>query len=289
MKRLIVNGDDFGFTSNTNEGIQRGYREGILTSTTLMANGTAFDDAVEIALANPGLGVGCHVALVDGDPVAPPDEVPSLLSTNGRLPGSVMELTRRLGRSIQVRDVEREISAQVQRVIDAGITPTHLDTHKHAHMHPTILKLLVRVAADFGIRRIRKPFEVIAPTIGGTAARSQRAVHIKQWMASVATLPMAPFFNDIVRKCGIITPDRFYGIALTGLMDAAAIIKLLGFKGDGCVELMCHPGIHDSELDRARTRLKESREVELEALTSPGVRSAVINQAIKLISYRELQ
>src|SRR5713226_5417840 len=122
MKRLIVNGDDFGFTAGTNAGILRGHREGILTSTTIMANGAAFDQAVEIALANPGLGVGCHVAVIDGRPVSAPAEIPSLVSPDGRLPGSVMELTWKLGRVIRVRDVEREISAQIQRVIDAGIT-----------------------------------------------------------------------------------------------------------------------------------------------------------------------
>src|SRR5215472_13323215 len=131
MTKLIVNGDDFGFARSVNTGILRGHREGILTSTTIMANGPAFDDAIEIALANPSLGVGCHVAVVDGLPISPPADIPSLLSSDGRLPGTVTELARKLGRVIRVRDVEREIGAQVQRVIDAGITPTHLDTHKH--------------------------------------------------------------------------------------------------------------------------------------------------------------
>jgi len=289
MKRLIVNGDDFGFTRNTNAGILRAHREGILTSTTIMANGPAFDEAVRIALATPSLGVGCHVAIVDGSPVAPVAEIPSLIGENGRLPASVMELSWRLGRVIRARDVEREMSAQIQRVTDAGITPTHLDTHKHAHLHPTILKLLLRVAGDFGIRRIRRPIELIAPAVGGPAARSARAVHLKQWTSSLVTLTMTPFFNASVDRCGVLTPDRFFGIALTGLMDASAMISVVKALNSGTAELMCHPGIHDSELDRAHTRLKESREVELEALTDPGVRRAVIARGIKLIDYRDLQ
>jgi len=200
-----------------------------------------------------------------------------------------MELARKLGRVIRVRDVEREIGAQVQRVIDAGITPTHLDTHKHAHLHPRMLDALLRVAADFGIRRIRKPFEILAPTIAGPAARARRSVHLKQWAASLVTLPIAPVFSRAVGRWRILTPDRFYGITLTGLMDAGAIISLLKTVRGGTVELMCHPGIHDRELDQAGTRLKESREVELEALTDPGVRHVVDEEGIELIDYRGLQ
>src|SRR5215469_18234123 len=102
MTRLIVNGDDFGFTRGTNAGILRGHVEGILTSTTLMANGPAFENAVEIALANPSLGVGCHVSVVDGLAVSAPTEIASLLGAEGRLPRSVIELTRKLGRSIRI-------------------------------------------------------------------------------------------------------------------------------------------------------------------------------------------
>ena len=290
MTRLIVNGDDFGFTQSTNAGILRGHLDGILTSTTLMANGPAFANAVEIALANPGLGVGCHVSVVDGPAVSPAAEIPSLLGADGRLPGSVVELTRKLGRSIRIQDVEREMSAQIQKVVDAGISPSHLDTHKHAHIHHKILSALLNVASDFGIRRIRKPFEIIGPTIAGPAARSRHKVHLKQWASSVATLSMAPYFNRAVSRKGILTPDRFYGIALTGLMDADAIISLLRATGvAGTVELMCHPGIHDGELDRAHTRLKESREVELAALLEDGVRREIIDRGISLIDYRALQ
>jgi predicted glycoside hydrolase/deacetylase ChbG (UPF0249 family) len=149
--------------------------------------------------------------------------------------------------------------------------------------------VLVRVAADFGIRRVRKPFELIAASVAGPAARSRRKVHLKQWAASLVTLSMAPLFNMTVARCQILTPDRFYGIALTGLMDAGAVTSLLAAVGDETVEIMCHPGIHDGELDGARTRLKESREMELAALTDPGVKRAVQDRGIKLIDYRGLE
>src|SRR5262249_50928769 len=119
--------------------------------------------------------------------------------------------------------------------------------------------------------------------------RARRALHLKQWAASLATLPMAPVFSRVVNRWRVCTPDRFYGIALTGLMDTGAIMAVLKTLTGGTVELMCHPGIHDGELDRARTRLKESREVELEALTDAAVRRSVDEQGIELIDYSALQ
>src|SRR6185369_7512814 len=126
MKRLIVNADDFGFTRGVNAGILRAFQNGILTSATLMANGDAFDEAVEMALANPGLGVGCHLVAVGGRPVAPPAEIASLVDADGMLPRTLTGLLKLLMRGqVRVEHVEREFRAQVERLREAGITPTH--------------------------------------------------------------------------------------------------------------------------------------------------------------------
>ena len=133
MKTLIVNADDFGLTPGVNEGILRAFREGILTSTTLMANAPAFDDAVARTREHPDIDVGCHLVLVGGKSVAPPEEIPSLAKRNGDLPNTLFELVCRLWGGLVVEaDIEREFRAQIERVIAAGITPSHLDTHKHA-------------------------------------------------------------------------------------------------------------------------------------------------------------
>src|SRR2546425_3360383 len=128
MKRLIVNADDFGFTRGVNRAVVRAFKTGIVTSTTIMANGEAFDDAVKLALANPGLGVGCHLAVVGGLPVAPPADVSSLVDNGGVLPRGLSRVVFKLARgSVPTEKLTREFRAQIERVVQAGIKLTHVD------------------------------------------------------------------------------------------------------------------------------------------------------------------
>src|SRR5262245_16933755 len=139
MKRLIINADDFGFTRGVNEGIVRAFELGIVTSTTLMANGEAFDHAVELAKANPRLAVGCHLAAVGGKPVL--TKGGSLVNGDRRLPATLSKLVSGLARgTIRIAEIESEFRAQVDRVFKAGIVPTHLDSHKHSHTHPMVMR-----------------------------------------------------------------------------------------------------------------------------------------------------
>jgi hopanoid biosynthesis associated protein HpnK len=290
MKQLIVNGDDFGLTRGVNEGIARAFKAGILTSATVMANGDAFEEALEFARANPALGVGCHLALVGGRPVAPARDVASLIESDGTFPASLTRLMTRLARGrVQDEHIERELRAQIQRVVSAGITPSHLDSHKHSHSHPRVMKALARVAAEFGIKSVRNPFEsVIAAPLTGPLARRRRGVYLKQYAMSAAVSVRARAFKRLARDHDLSTPDFFYGVRLTGLLDAEAIIRVIESLKDGATELMCHPGVYGEELEQARTRLKRERQQELGALIDPRLRRAIDEHGVKLISYREL-
>jgi hopanoid biosynthesis associated protein HpnK len=288
MKRLIVNADDFGLTAGVNRGILRAFQEGILTSTTIMANGEAFDDAVALARANPRLGVGCHLVLVGGNALTSRDEAPTLVDRNGQLPASLEKLLARLAcGAVKPEHIERELRAQIERVRAEGIELTHLDSHKHTHIWPQVMQPLARVAEEFGIRRVRKPFEGLRGVLRlsrngeGRAALSQRA---KATAAQVA----APRFQRLVKTHGLRTPDNFFGIGLTGHLGAAAIVKILEALPEGTSELMCHPGLYDRGLERAPTRLKRAREAELEGLLAPAARQTIKERGIQLISYREL-
>ncbi len=147
-KRLVVNADDFGFTPDVNRGIVAAHREGILTATTLMANGAAFDDAVRLARETPALDIGCHLVLISGRSLVPP---------YAPLPASVAELLRALAaRRMRLYD---ELAAQVRKILAAGVKPTHLDTHKHTHLAPPVLDAVARIAEEFGIRWVRRPFD----------------------------------------------------------------------------------------------------------------------------------
>ncbi|MFY9574392.1 MAG: ChbG/HpnK family deacetylase [Blastocatellia bacterium] len=290
MKQLIVNADDFGFTRGVNSGIVRAFEAGIVTSTTIMANGEAFENAVELARACPGLGVGCHLAIVGGQPVASAVEVPSLVDERGALPPTLTKLVIKLATgSVRSDDIEREFRAQVTRVINAGITPTHLDSHKHSHTHPTVMKALGRMAAEFNIPCVRNPFEAMFTarrTRGGSRAKT--LAYLKQYVLSAATAPGAVRFRQIVREYGLRTPDFFFGVKLTGMLDTGSIRSIMKDLPDGTSELMCHPAIHDDALENAHTRLKRERERELEALTDPGLRRFAEQHGIELINFRGL-
>lgn len=287
MKGMIVNADDFGFTCGVNAGVIRGFRDGIITSTTIMANGRAFDDAVDCAKKNPELGVGCHLALVDGVSVEKPSAIPSLADNEGRLPATVALLTSRLlAGAVQGDDIARELRAQITKVLNAGLNPTHLDSHKHTHSHPRVMEQVARVADEFGIRKVRKPFENAGALVRSAFADGWSS--FKQSMTALAARTGAPRFQNLAQSHGLRTPEYFWGVAATGRLNRELILAMIESMPHGVSELMCHPGQYDDELEHSRTRLKREREVELEALTDPAVRGAVEQQGIKLMDYRGL-
>jgi hopanoid biosynthesis associated protein HpnK len=287
MKRLIVNADDFGFTRGVNAGIVRAFAEGIVTSTTIMANGEAFEDAVELALENPDLGVGCHLSVIGGTPVAQPDKIRSLVDGNGTLPATLTQLVIKLARRlVPTEELVNEFRAQLDRITRAGIKPTHLDTHKHSHTHPQVMAALAQVSTEFDIKSVRNPFErMLAPVRFGSFSNW---AYVKQSALSAMIQPSALQFKRVVRKHGLKTPDRFFGVRMTGMLDSATIRSMIESLGEGTAELMCHPGIYDDDLERAKTRLKCERDRELEALIDPGLRALAEEHGIELINYREL-
>ncbi len=260
-RRLIVNADDLGFTRDVNTGILEAHQRGILTAATLMANGAAFDHAVALARENPSLDVGCHLVLVGG-PEQPP---------------TVRHLAVRVLASRSREWIEQELSAQVEKMLRAGLDPSHLDTHKHTHLLPPVLKAVCRVARRFGIPWVRRPFDL---PLTGSAPLATRGVN-----AAVGLL-RRPFSSALARhQCR--TTDHFAGFQWTGAFGAAELVRLIHSLPEGLTELMCHPGHCTDELRRARTRLKESRAAELRALVAPQVRQALREAGVELTNYRQ--
>jgi predicted glycoside hydrolase/deacetylase ChbG (UPF0249 family) len=269
-KQLVVNADDFGFTPDVNEGIVEAHRRGILTATTLMANGAAFEDAVRLAGESPSLDVGCHLVLIGG----------RSLSTGKPLPLTVPQLlTAMARREIRVYD---ELLAQVRRILDAGIRPTHLDTHKHTHLAPPVLDAVARLGEELGIPWVRRPFDFPLNALRGAVPRVTR-------LASGALGLLRRRFHRVLEKHGCRTTDHFAGFQITGRFRTAELVELLAAIPEGSTELMCHPGRCGEALRHARTRLKESREHELAALVAPEVRQALERNGIELVNYGGLR
>jgi hopanoid biosynthesis associated protein HpnK len=290
MKRLIVNADDFGITRGVNQGIVRSHRDGIVTSATIMAGGDAFEDAVESARANPGLGVGVHIVLTGERAVAPPEKIGSLAGRDGRLPPSVSRLLSKWHAGlIRRQDMENEMRAQISKVVDAGITPTHLDTHKHAHCHPSIMKALASVAKEFGITRVRMPYEDLR-AVYHPAARSAKDARsrVSRRLFILASRAAYPAFRGIARRNHLQAPSHFFGFAATGRLGLDAILHILRNLPEGTSELVCHPGICDADLRLQPTRLLEHRQTELDALTDTLTRKAIVAEDVRLINYADL-
>jgi predicted glycoside hydrolase/deacetylase ChbG (UPF0249 family) len=269
-KQLIVNADDFGFTPDVNQGIVEAHRRGILTATTLMANGEAFDDAVRLARETPSLDIGCHLVLIGGQ---------SLL-TGRAYPLTVPRLVAALARR-EIRPYE-ELKAQVWHILSAGIKPTHLDTHKHTHLAPPVLDAVARIAEEFGIHWVRRPFDFPMNAL-------RRNVPALKWLTSAALSLLRRRFHRVLVSHGCRTTDHFAGFQITGRFHTAQLVDLLAMLPEGSTELMCHPGRCGEALRAGRTRLKESRERELEALIAPEVRAAAERNGVELVGYAGLR
>jgi predicted glycoside hydrolase/deacetylase ChbG (UPF0249 family) len=269
LKRLVVNADDFGYTRDVNSGIIEAHQRGILTATTLMANAKEFDHAVDLAKTNPGLDIGCHLVLIGGN---------SLLPGGNPFPASLPEFLQRLARG-QLNPYN-ELRTQIEKILETGIQPTHLDTHKHTHLAPPVLKAVARLSEEFRIRWVRRPFDY--PLSGGDPIPwSKRAL-------SRGLQVLRNYFHGTLSRHGCRTTDHFAGFQLTGYLRTEELVALLKSLPDGLTEFMCHPGYCSDELRATHTRLKESRERELQALIAPEVRSALAQCDIELVRFRDL-
>jgi hopanoid biosynthesis associated protein HpnK len=262
VSSLIVNADDFGLTSGINRAIAELHRGGVLTSTTLMAKAAATDEAIELAQANPTLGVGCHVVLADGEPVLAPHQIPTLVDKQtGCFPPKLTTFFRRLFTGgIRTPEIEAEASAQIALLQKRGLRLTHVDTHKHTHMFPPVLGAILGAARAAGIRAVRNPFEpewAVHATPRASFVRSAEVWALRRF---------GPYFRRLIAEQDFATTDGTIAIAATGVVNACTVRSLLQRLPPGTWELVTHPGYNDADLDKVRTRLRASRDVERTAL-----------------------
>ena len=271
---LLVTADDFGLTEGVNRAVVRAYREGIVTSASLLAVGRAYGGAVRLARAHPSLAVGVHLAAVGEDPpLLDPAAVPSLVDRSGQLPLSYRTFLRRaaLGK-VAVADVRREFRAQVQRVVDDGLVPSHLDTHQHLHLWPPVARVVTELAEEYGIPAVRLP-------------RSHRRSAVGVGVNILGHLLARRLDTTALRYT-----DDFAGLDEAGTLDRSfepALDRLLTRRHAGTVEINTHPGeAGDADLARFRWGYRWDRELEL--LVSPATRDLVDRHDVTLGSWVDL-
>ncbi len=260
MTYLIVNADDFGLTPGVNRSILELEQSAALTSATMMATADDFQGAIATARHHPQLGVGCHVVLVDGRPALPGSEIPALAPSGEFRPTMGVFLGDLMRGKIPEAEIEAEATAQIRRLQSAGIEVTHVDTHKHTHMFVRVLRPLLRAARGCGVRAIRNPFEPAWAAAATPHAPPGRQLQVRLLRARRRA------FLRLVNEAGLATTDGAIGVLATGILNTRTLGRLLSLMPQGTWELVCHPGYVDPELDAVRTRLRESRALEHEAL-----------------------
>ena len=282
MRRLIVNADDFGLTSGVNRGIVEAHQHGLVTSSTLMAGGAAFENAIALAKQTPRLSVGCHVLLVDGPPVLDLSKVSTLAFANSGTPqfreSIVTFACRAAGRRLDEAQIEAEIAAQIQKLQSAGIQVSHLDSHKHTHMFPAVFRPMLRAAKKCGIRAVRNPFE---PLLFASARNWKRRFQLGILRSFQKS------FRQALDDAGMLTPNGCIGIIATGGLTMSTFRALIENLPEGTWEFVSHPGYNDADLARIKTRLRASRAKELQILTSEETKEILRREQIELISYRD--
>ena len=289
MKKLIVTADDFGLTEKVNQGIVEAHCRGVVTSTSLMANGGAFEDAIARVREAPRLGIGAHLNLTQGPTVTPPTVVRSLVHGDGEMSIGPIGLGKKIATGkVRLGEVELELRAQIEKILGAGISLTHLDGHKHIQLLPGVFDIVLKLAGEYGIRGIRCAVEPSNAFTLLKHARHNGTGRIKQYGLGRALSLFALRSRGKAARAGLFTPRYFLGIAQTGFLDISELSRILNNLPEGTSELMSHPGYVDEALYRTPTRLFAQRECELEALVDPTIKKLIAQNKIHLISYRDL-
>ena len=265
-KQLIINADDFGIHEAVNLAVYRGFESGILTSTSIMAGGDAFSSAVRLSREMGNIGIGIHLTLVGTlTTVLPAEEVPTLTWEKGGL--------------INLDDVYREWDAQIRKVLDAGISITHIDGHQHLHMWNKFFPIALALGKKYKIPCMRVPDESFFFDIS--------AKNILRSMAGTGLAFIARRHRSVLKQMNVKTNDYFYGMLYGGHLTEDRIINLLSRVKSGVTEIMCHPSSNEQEMDR-QFRWGYHGESELQALLSTTVKEKIDEESIDLISYRDV-
>ena len=279
MKQIILNADDFGRHTLINRAVKHGVTDGILRSATIMPGGAAFDDAAELAARSPKLGVGIHLTLVNGNPVLPPAEIPSLVTEAGVFVADHTAFAVRLLRgAVRLDEVRAELAAQLRRVEAAGIHPTHADSHQHMHVLPGVIDILLDLCASARIPAMRAPrAPLFAGSFGG----------IGQLIGRTGLAVLAHRAAAKAQRCGIRTPDHFAGIVAGEAVDTATLTQIAASLRDGVTEVMLHPGTDNAVLIRD-CLWDHDFEAELAAVTSSAVRDALTASGAAAVNFHAL-
>jgi chitin disaccharide deacetylase len=280
-RRIVINADDFGLCRGVNDAVVKAHTEGVLTSTTVMVNMPAAEKAVELAKTLPALGIGVHLNLTEGSPIARDIRTNCLINPQNKFalkPGELFILSMTNSR---VREaIKLELEAQIRWLLDRGLRPTHLDSHKHVHCLPVIFKIVCELAKRYGISAVRWPLERQKFTSGDWPKPDRKSLirsHIIRNLARINRFQNSKYFKT----------DEFLGVAHTGQISVDFFKAVSLYSLAPAIEIMTHPGFA-AGIDPAASRLVEQREYELNALCSEQTKLFFERAGIQLVNYGQL-
>ena len=280
MKKLIVNADDFGRHELINRAVERAFNSGCLRSATLMAGGIAFDDAINLAKKFPKLGVGIHFTLANGNPILPPEEIPTLVTEEGIFHGDYIKFLKRyLSGKISLGEVRSELAAQLEKILNTGLTLTHFDSHQHLHHIPGIIEIVLELASAKNISAMR---------VANTKIFDGELDSLGKFVGRLGLGSLAKFTAHQAHKKNFTTPEHFAGIVAGESVSEKFLFKLIENLPDGTTEVMLHPGI-DNKILQDFCQWEHDFEEELAAVTSPKILNLLAEKNIAAINFSDLR
>lgn len=282
-KRVIITGDDFGLAEPVNEAVERAHREGVLTTTSLLIGSARAPDAISRARRNPALSVGLHLAVCEGIPILPREQIPDLVDGRGELLGPIRAALTFFLLPRSKAQLEREIRAQFAAFEATGLALDHVNGHNNMHMHPVVLPILIRVAREYRVRAVRLSFEPLLASAragrwrGSLAAGEYRRPRSPFWLRFSQWCAMAPWGRYVkwrYQRAGFLVNDYLFGIYECGGMDLDMLVGVVKNLPEGLSEIHCHPATRGcAELQGLMPDYQQ--QAELAALISPLLRETL--------------
>jgi len=279
---VIINADDFGLSEEVNDAVIRAYKEGVLTSTSLMVSGAAFEHAVSLAKENPGLAVGIHLVTVVGKSVLSHAEIPELVDREGNFSNNPTIAGVRYYFSPRARrEIRKELAAQFEKFQSTGLPLSHIDGHLHLHVHPVIFKASLELGEKYGTRRMRVPYEERR-----LALDFDNKDVLRKTIHALLFGGLARYMKRKLKQRGFTFPERVYGNLQSGRMSERYFLYTLDNLTTESAEIYFHPAVYAE--DRLLDGDQQQCSIEFEALTSRKVRDRLQELGVKLTRYAEI-
>jgi chitin disaccharide deacetylase len=283
QKRVIITGDDFGLALPVNEAIVTAHQSGALTAASLMVSERYAQDAIARAKQSPSLKVGLHLTLVEGRPVSAPGKIPDLVDSNGAFSSHLARAGFKYFFYPGIRkQLETEIRAQFEAFCQTGLTLDHVNAHNHMQFHPTVLKLILKVGRDYGLKAVRLPNE--PPIKSWKAARKSLSSRLVSW---IFLYPWMKIMKCLLWQANIVSNDYLFGMADSGSMTLDLALRFVQFMPAGVTEFCFHPATgRSAEIDRTMPLYRHQDE--FKALTSELLLESLNKAGVQKIAFSDL-